>query len=160
MEDVRAELRATLRSVVAALILGGTTIASVAMSSYLPVVQAQPPAFAMDARGYVNSPARCDAPQTAVLVGRTPLSLIAVCKDKGGHYEYRGLRLRDGALLRLPAEPNANGSFRARKEKITYTISEHKLLLTTGVRVVRDEAMLDFKDFREPVEAPVAKIFG
>ena len=94
------------------------------------------------------------------MVGRTPLSLIAVCKDKGGHYEYRGLRLRDGALLRLPAEPNANGSFRARKEKITYTISEHKLLLTTGVRVVRDEAMLDFKDFREPVEAPVAKIFG
>ena len=115
----------------------------------------------MDARGYVNSPARCDAPQTAVLVGRTPLSLIAVCKDKA--WALRVPRLapagRRASEAARGAECQRIVSGAQREESRTRSPND-KLLLTTGMRVVRDEAMLDFKDFREPVEAPVAKTFG
>ena len=119
------------------------------------MASAKPPATPTDSKGYVNSPARCDGPQTAVLIGRTALSLIAICTDNRGHYEYRGMRLRDGALLKLPAAAMANGCFGARTEQVAYTVSEQKLLLTAGLRVIRDEPMLEFRDYRVPV-APAA----
>jgi hypothetical protein len=162
--DVRAERRrAPLRAAVAALILGCASFALLATNSALPMASAKPPAAPTDSQGYVNSPARCDGPQTAVVIGRTPLSLIAICTDNRGHYEYRGMRLRDGALLKLPAAAMANGCFGARTEQVAYTVSEKKLLLTAGLRVIRDEPMLEFRDFRVPVvpvTAPVTKASG
>lgn len=154
-------LRILLRTLLAAAAIGGAVIALMATNGYLPVAAAKP-AFAIDGRGYVNTPARCDARQTPVFAGRTPLSLIAICQGKNGGYEYRGMRLRDGALLKLPAGKLHNGCFGASTKDITYTVSERKLLLTAGLRVVRDEAMLEFKDFtaEPPVEAPVDKASG
>lgn len=148
-------LRTLLRAALAALILAAAFCALLATNGALPSAGAKPPVGATDSHGYVNSPARCDGPQTAVVVGRTSLSQIAICTDNRGHYEYRGVRLRDGALQRLPAKSMANGCFGARTEQIAYTVSKNKLLLTAGLRVVRDEVMLEFKDFRVPAVAPV-----
>jgi hypothetical protein len=160
-KDVRAgRRRAPLRTAVAALIVGGASFALLATNGALPLAGAKPPAAPTDSQGYVNSPARCDGPQTAVLIGRTTLSLIAICTDNRGYYEYRGMRLRDGALLKLPAAAMANGCFGARTEQIAYTVSAQKLLLTAGVRVIRDEPMLEFRDFRAPAVAPVTKASG
>jgi hypothetical protein len=33
-------------------------------------------------------------------------------------------------------------------------------LLTSGLRIVRDEVMLQFEDFRQPQAAPVSKTAG
>ena len=121
----------------------------------LPTAVAQP-LGGTDARGFVNSPARCDPQQTAVVAGRTKLSLIAICADGRGRYEYRGVRLADQALQRLPATTMANGCFGARTDQVSYTVSERKLLLTSGARVIRDEAMVEFKDFRVATAAPVS----
>jgi hypothetical protein len=162
--DVRAgRRRAPLRAAVAALILGCASFSLLATDGALPMATAKPPATPTDSHGYVNSPARCDGPQTAVLIGRTPLSLVAICTDNRGHYEYRGMRLRDGALLKLPAAAMANGCFGARTEQVAYTVSEQKLLLTAGLRVIRDEPMLEFRDYRvpvAPVAAPLSKASG
>ncbi len=44
----------------------------------------------------------------------------------------------------------ANGCFGARTEAVDYTVSERKLLLTSGLRVMRDETMVQFRDYRVP----------
>ena len=84
------------------------------------------------------------------MLGRTALSLVAICTDGRGHYEYRGVRLSDRAVLSLPARPMSNGCFGARSDAVDYTVSERKLLLTAGLRVLRDEPMTDFVDYRVP----------
>ena len=144
------------RSIVAALLVCGAISTALAISDDLPSAAAKPPTVPTDSQGYVNSPARCDPRQTAVVVGRTPMSLIAICTDGRGRYEYRGMRLSDRAVLVLPAAQLTNGCFGVRGDNVYYTVSERKLLLTSGRRVLRDEVMLEFKDFREPAVVPVS----
>ena len=157
----RARSGYSVRGSVAALLLVSAVGASMAMSVNLPVAAAKPPSLPTDSQGYLNSPARCGGNQTAVVVGRTPLSLVAICTDGRGHFEYRGIRLSDGAVLTLPAKSLANGCFGARTDAVNYTVSERKLLLTAGLRVLRDETMVEFKDYRipseNPTEAPITK---
>jgi hypothetical protein len=155
--SVQAErLRGLFLAMVAALLLLAAMYVGVATYEALPLANAQPLA-GTDAQGFVNSSARCDPQQTPVVVGRTPLSLIAICADSRGYYEYRGMRLRDGALQRLPATELANGCFGAHTDAVVYTVSERKLLLTSGIRIVRDEAMLGYRDYRTPAAAPVSQ---
>lgn len=91
-------------------------------------------------------------------MGRTALSSVAICTDGRGTYEYRGMRLSDRAVLVLPARPMSNGCFGAQSEDVDYTVSARKLLLTAGVRVLRDEPMTDFVDYSVP--APVVRQAG
>jgi hypothetical protein len=155
--DAQAERRrGVLHATVAALIFGCALCVIMATSAALPSAGAQPLA-GTDARGFVNSAARCDPHQTAVVIGRTNRSPIAICADGGGRYEYRGVRLSDLAMQRLPATKLANGCFGARTEQIFYTVSARKLLLTSGIRIVRDEAMVEFRDYRTPEAAPVSQ---
>ncbi|MDT5286535.1 MAG: hypothetical protein QOF88_1424, partial [Mycobacterium sp.] len=55
------------------------------------------------------------------------------------------------------ATAQANGCFGARTEQVIYTVSERKLLLTSGIRIIRDEAMVEFKDYRTPSVAAVSQ---
>lgn len=155
-----ARLRTLVRTLLAAAAIVGAVFALMATNGYLPLASAKP-AFTIDARGFANTPARCDGPMAPVFAGRTSLSLIAICQSSRG-YEYHGMRLRDGAVLKLPARQLGNGCFGASTEDISYTVSDRKLLLTAGLRVVRDEPMLEFKDFvtDAPAAAPVDKASG
>jgi hypothetical protein len=144
------------RIAVAALLVFGALSVILAMATTLPTATAQPPTVPTDAQGYVNSPTRCDPGQTAVVVGRTALSMVAICADGHGGYQYRGMRLSDRAAVTLPATPLANGCFGVRGDNVYYTVSERKLLLTSGLRVLRDEAMVEFKDFRDATVTPVS----
>jgi len=96
--------RATLRAVVATPIVGFAMFASLATNGALPSADAKPPAVPTDSQGYLNSPARCDGLQRAVVIGRTPLSLVAICQDKGGAYVcVWPMEPRVSALLVAPA---------------------------------------------------------
>ena len=140
----------------AALLVFLGLILAVATPGDLPSASAQPPTVPTDDRGYLDTPARCAPGQNAVVVGRTALSLVAICGDGRGHYQYRGMRLADRALLVLPATPLSNGCFGARSGAVYFTVSARKLLLTTGVRVLRDEAMVESRDYRDPAPATAA----
>jgi len=144
---------------VAVVIAACAASAAMATGVALPSVAASPITDA-DARGFVNSPARCDPQQTAVVIGRTKLSQIAICADGRGGFEYRGVRVADQAIMRLPATALANGCFGAHTEQVVYTVSERKLLLTSGIRIMRDEAMVEFKDFRNPAVGVVTQMSG
>jgi hypothetical protein len=152
--------RRVVRATVAAVLVCGLLCVGVATGATLPSASAGPGDLPVDARGFVKSAARCDGPRNPVVVGRTARSLIAICVDGAGRFEYRGVRLSDRALLTVPARALQNGCFGVRNDDVNFTVSDKKLLLTSGLRIIRDEAMLQFEDFREPQSAPVTKTAG
>lgn len=106
-----------------------------------------------DDRGFVDSTARCAAPATAVIFGSTASSRIAICKDSAGQFEYRGVRVADGAKLVAPAKPT-DGGFVAQNDGISYTITAKALIVKAGDQLIRDEPMVDFHGQGPAVASP------
>jgi hypothetical protein len=99
---------------------------------------------ATDGQGYIDSTARCTRPDTAVAFGSTTTSRVAICKTPGGQYEYRGVRVRDGAKLIVPASRSGDGEFVAENDGTTYTVTASSLVVSVGKQVIREEPMVDF----------------
>ena len=97
---------------------------------------------ATDDQGYVDSTARCSPPNTAVLFGTTDSSRVAICKTPSGQFEYRGVRLRDGAKLIVPASQSGDG-FVADNDGMTYTVTSKSLAVGLGGKVIREEPIVD-----------------
>ena len=114
--------------------------ASVLLVLAAPQVMAAP---ASDGQGYVDSTARCSPPDTAVAFGSTDASRVAICKSSDGKYTNRGVRLRDGAKLILPATLSGGG-FVADNDGVTYTLTANALVVSAGGQVIREESMVDF----------------
>ena len=112
----------------------------------LLVVAAPPasPAPAFDSQRYIDSTARCTAPDTAVVFGSTAGSRVAICNTPDGDLEYRGVRVRDGAKLIAEATRSADGAFTATRDGIDYMVTSSDLVISAGERVIRDEPMVDF----------------
>src|SRR6476620_5823695 len=85
---------------------------------------AEPGSLQTDDRGFINTAARCDAPKSAVAVGRTEQSLIAICVDRSGHYEYRGVRLKDNSGLNVTGALMKGGRYIAHNADFTYLLGE------------------------------------
>ena len=117
-----------------------------------PPVGAAP---ANDDQGYVDSTARCATPDTAVVFGSTATSRVAICKTPGGRYQYRGVRLRDGAKLIVPASQSGEG-FVAENDGVAYFLTADSLVVSVGHRVIRDEPMVDFHRQGTPGASPAA----
>ncbi len=113
------------------------------VANLLSKAGAEPGALQTDDRGFVNSEVRCEAPQAAVAFGRTEHSLVAICVDRDSHYEYRGARLGDYAVLTVVAEPTVPGEFFAQKDGATYTVTAKELVIKSD-EFVRTEPMLQF----------------
>jgi hypothetical protein len=107
----------------------------------LPSALAAP---ATDSQGFVDSTARCSSPDTAVAFGSTETSRVAICKSPDGAYEYRGVRVRDGAKLIVPASQQGDGEYVAENDGITYTVTATSLLVSAGNRGIRDEPWVDY----------------
>ncbi|MET4426741.1 MULTISPECIES: hypothetical protein [unclassified Mycolicibacterium] len=99
---------------------------------------------ATDELGYVDSTARCAEPNTVVEFGSTADSRVAVCKSSEGEYQYRGVRLRDGAKLILSATRSDDGAFIAENNGVEYTVAAKSLIISAGEKVIREEPWIDF----------------
>jgi hypothetical protein len=80
---------------------------------------------------------------------------VAICKTSGGQYEYRGVRVRDGAKLIVPASQSGSDGFVAENDGVTYTVTAKSLAVTMGNKVIRDEPMVDVHQPDAPA-APAA----
>jgi len=127
------------------LVAAATCLVSLAL--WLPSASAAP---ATDDQGYVDSTARCTSPATAVLFGSTSGSRVAICETAGGQFEYRGVRLSDGARLVVAASQSGDG-FVADNNGITYTVTAKSLVISQGGNVIREEPMVDFHRPDAPV---------
>ena len=107
----------------------------------LPSATAAP---ATDDQGYVDSTARCAPPSAVVVFGSTDTSRVAICRTPGGQYEYRGVRIRDGAKLIAPASKSGDGEYVADNNGISYTVTANSLIVSRGNQTIREERMVDF----------------
>ncbi|MUL47890.1 hypothetical protein FZI85_12025 [Mycobacterium sp. CBMA293] len=126
---------------VAGLVAGAVTGASLLVAG-VPAASAAP---ATDAQGFVDSTARCPAADTAVAYGSTAASRVAICKSTSGQYEYRGVRISDGAKLILAATADGRGGYAATSGGITYTVSAKALDISAGSQSIRSEPMTFFR---------------
>ncbi|HEV7421633.1 MAG TPA: hypothetical protein VGO30_17560, partial [Mycobacterium sp.] len=127
-----------------------SALLAIAVLSAVPSADAAP---ATDGQGFVDSTARCATPNTAAAFGSTATSRVAICQTPGGQYEYRGVRVRDGAKLIVPASRSDDGGFVAENDGITYTVTASSLVVSVGKQVIREEPMVDFRG-PEPPKAP------
>ncbi len=102
--------------------------------------------YPTDDRGFINSTARCDGTLTGIAFARTQRSLVAICADQSGNYQYRAVRLSDGAALDVPAATTDTHEFVARNDGVTYALSTKQLVITAGDTVVRREPMIDYRE--------------
>ena len=126
----------------AVLVTSAAAVVSLAATVMSPMVAAQQ-SYPTDDRGFINSEVRCDAPQSAVAFSRTEQSIVAICVDQAGHYQYRGARLGDDAVLVVVAEPTVPGEFFAQKDGATYTVTAKELVIRSD-DWVRTEPVLQF----------------
>ena len=98
-----------------------------------------------DARGYVDSSARCDTDQVLMAYGRTARSLVAICVGSDGDLEYRGVRLTDEASVTLPAGRGSDGSIVATNDGVTYSVSSAAFLVSEGDTVLYRDPWVEFR---------------
>jgi hypothetical protein len=99
---------------------------------------------ATDALGFVDSTARCAAPNTAVAFGSTAESRVAICKSPAGQFGYHGVRVSDGAKLVASATVASDGSYVAKQDGVTYTVTSSALVVSDASGVIRRETMLTY----------------
>ena len=138
----------------ATILCGVAAAMSSSVIGLLPAAGAQPESFSTDDRGFVNTAARCEKPKFAVAIGRTDQSLVAICVDGRGHYEYHGMRLKDRSVLMVPAKATPDGKFIVDNAGFTYVFSPKELVIAQGPRVIRKEAMVAYVEPRSASEAP------
>ena len=114
---------------------------SVLLAVGMPWAAAAP---ATDDQGFVGSTARCATPTVAVAFGSTATARVAICKSPRGEFEYRGVRVKDGAGLILSATRSDDGAFVAENEGVEYTVTTKSLVVSEGTRVIREESWVDF----------------
>ena len=110
-------------------LLCAAILVTLVVGNLLSHAGAEPGSLETDDRGFVDSKVRCEAPESAVAFGRTEQSLVAICVDRDGHYEYRGARLGDDAVLTVVAEPTVPGEYFAQKDGVTYTVTAKELII-------------------------------
>jgi hypothetical protein len=128
--------------------------ASALIAVGMPLAFAAPTAAPpSDSEGYVNSTARCSSPDTAVLFGTTQSSRVAICKTADGSFEYRGVRVSDGAKLIAPAKQTSTSTFVVNNDGVKYTITPTALSVTANGDTFRTETWSDFHGPEAPASS-------
>ncbi|MHA0288629.1 hypothetical protein ACXYX3_19545 [Mycobacterium sp. C3-094] len=109
-----------------------------------PAAPAAPATMPMDSQGFVDSAARCDSDQRAVAVARTERAAVAVCRE-GNRYLYRGVRLRDGASLRLDDVRLIPAGFEARNDTTTYRLTDTELVVIEGEALQSRDRVVEYR---------------
>ena len=132
-------------------LVAATAAASALVAIGIPLAIAAPTAAPpSDGQGYVDSTARCAKPDTAVIFGTTDSSRIAICETAAGGYEYRGVRVRDGAKLIVTATQTSDRTFVAKSDGATYTVTPTALSVTVGGNTFRTESWIDYHGPQSP----------
>lgn len=128
----------------------GALLTTVVLFAGAPAATAEPETsspFATDALGFVDSKARCDETQNAAVFARTQRSLVVICADSDGGYEYRGVRVSDGAALQATAE-RTDAGFEASTDGAVYTVSPTELVVTSAGKIIYRDTWIDYLQAR------------
>ncbi len=113
-----------------------------------------------DGRGYLDSSARCDTDQVLMAYGRTARALVAICVDRDGDLEYRGVRLSDRRRSTLPAGRAPTGRSSPPTTASPTAVSSAAFLVSEGDTVLYRDPWMEFRRaallMAEPVHARAA----
>jgi hypothetical protein len=142
------------RAMLPVFVVCAAIITALVVGNLLSKAGAEPQSFRTDDRGFIDTAARCEKPMSAVAVGRTEQSLVAICVDGNGHNLYRGVRLKDNSVLNVPGAVLTGGRYVARNADFTYAFSAKELMIIKGWGwVVRKEPMVAYVEPRPPAGA-------
>ncbi len=128
----------------------GFALVAIGVPLAIAAPTAAPPS---DGQGYVNSTARCTAPDTAVIFGTTDTSRVAICETASGEYQYRGVRVSDGAKLIAAATQTAGNTFVVKYDGATYTVTPQALSVTINGNTFRTETWADYHGPQAPASS-------
>ncbi|MEJ6538160.1 MAG: hypothetical protein QNL98_13135 [Mycobacterium sp.] len=132
-------------------LIAAAAAVSVMIAIGIPLAIAAPTsAPPSDGQGYVDSTARCTKPEIAVIFGSTETSRVAICKTAAGAFEYRGVRVRDGAKLIVVASQTSDGGYIATNDGVTYTVTAQELSVSISGDTVRTESWTDLHSPQSP----------
>ncbi|MHD0279578.1 hypothetical protein [Rhodococcus aetherivorans] len=98
-----------------------------------------------DAQGFIGVPGgRCNHTNPAVLLGRTPQSLVVICETGVGRLYYKGVRLSDGAPIEIDDPVRTELGYVVTNEGVQYWIDRDALIITRGGAQLADEPMLQY----------------
>jgi hypothetical protein len=123
-------------------LVSGAAALSLLFSSGMPLAAADP-GVETDGQGFVGSVARCTAPDTLLVFGNTSDARVAICRTPSGQFEYRGVRVSDGAKLVAPAVFRG-GEYIAEDDGNLYTVTSRALTVSKGTQVISQESMVNF----------------
>jgi hypothetical protein len=127
-----------------------SALIAVSLPLALATPTAVPPA---DSQGYLDSTARCTKPDTAVVFGTTETARVAICETPGGEFEYRGVRVRDGARLIVTASRTSADAYVASNDGVTYTVTAKTLSVSADGNTVRTESWTNFNNPQSPADS-------
>ena len=137
------------RAMLPVLLVCAGLIVALLLANLMSKAGAEPGALPTDDRGFIDKAARCDAPKSAVALGRTEQSLVVICVDGRGDYEYRGMRVKDDYALKVPGARMVAGKYVARNTNFTYIFSAKELMILQGWGwIIRKEPMVAFVEPR------------
>jgi len=132
-------------------LIAAASAVSVMVAIGIPLAIAAPTAVPpSDSQGYVDSTARCAKPDVAVIFGSTETSRVAICKTAAGAFEYRGVRVRDGAKLIIAASQTSDGDYIATNDGVTYTVTAQSLSVSISGDTIRTESWTDLHSPQSP----------
>ncbi|MGW4019119.1 RDD family protein [Rhodococcus ruber] len=98
-----------------------------------------------DAQGFVAvAGGRCNATDPAVLIGRTPQSLVIICQTASGRLYYKGVRLSDSATIEIDDPVRTELGYVVTNEGVQYWIDRDALVITRAGTQLADEPMLQY----------------
>ena len=106
------------------------------------------PAPIIDELGFVDSEARCTDDEQAVAIARTDTAAVVICRDAQGDYVYQGVRLSDGASLRLDDVRTIPAGFEARNGATTYRLSATELVVIDGETLYSRDPIVEYREAR------------
>lgn len=131
---------------------GGLLTAALPLAASATAAPDTTPTYTTDARGFVDTAARCPQGQSAVAMGRTQRSLVVVCTTPDdGPYEYRGVRISDGASLKALVTSTAD-SFIAQPGTTTYTVTPETLSVVSGGKLIYRDTWIEYEQPRFTAE--------
>ncbi|WP_374159138.1 hypothetical protein ACEWX3_08075 [Mycobacterium sp. G7A2] len=102
----------------------------------------------IDELGFVDSEARCTDDEQAVAIARTETAAVVICRDEQGDYVYQGVRLSDGASLRLDDVRTIPAGFEARNGATTYRLSATELVVIDGETLFSRDPVVEYREAR------------
>ena len=102
----------------------------------------------IDELGFVDSEARCTDDEQAVAIARTETAAVVICRDAQGDYVYQGVRLSDGASLRLDDVRTIPAGFEARNGATTYRLSATELVVIDGETLFSRDPVVEYREAR------------